>query len=95
MTEIKPIKDYVLYQQVIVAMASGIILPGGGKDTDLCKNIVVSVGEDVEGVEVGDEIIVLPKTALALNFPERKVLNDLRIIKQENIIAVMKDSKEA
>jgi hypothetical protein len=87
MMTVKPKGSWVIYKQVIVAMSSGIILPDGTKDSDLCKNIVVAIGDKVTRVSVGEEIILKPKVAMALNFPERNVEKDLRIVEEDNIIA--------
>ena len=92
MTTINPVAEYVLFKQVITKNASGIILPESAKDADLCKNVVREVGDKVTRVRVGDEIIVIPKTASRLSFHERKVEEDLLIVKEENIIAVIRES---
>ena len=91
MTKIEAIADYVIFKQEITKNDAGILLPDSAKDLDLCRNIVVSVGEDVNRVKVGDEIILLQKTASKLHFPERKVEENLLIVKEENIIALMKE----
>lgn len=94
-TEVIPKHDMVLFQQRVVERASGLVLPGGGKDGDLCKNIVIAVGKEVKRCKVGDDIMMMPKTAILLSFPERKTLPDLRMVKDENIIGVLKDLPEA
>jgi len=89
---IVPVADWVLFRQIITKNEAGIILPEIAKDSDLCKNVVVSIGEDVDRVNEGDEIIIMSKVAHKLHFPERDIEKDLFIVKQENIIAVIKEA---
>lgn len=92
MIRIEPVADWVVFKQNITKNDAGIILPDSAKDIDLCKNVVKSIGRGVTRVKVGDEIIILHKTASKLHFPERKVEDDLFIVKEESIIAVIKES---
>jgi co-chaperonin GroES (HSP10) len=89
---IVPVADWVLFRQIIEENESGILLPEIARDGNLCKNVVVSIGEDVDRVNPGDEIIIMAKVASKLHFPERNIEKDLFIVKQENIIAVIKEA---
>jgi co-chaperonin GroES (HSP10) len=92
MVTIIPKADWVLYEQNTIETSSGIVLPDGSKNGDLCTNIVIGIGEKVSRVKIGQEIIVLPNTAMKMHFPERGIADGLRIVKEENIIAVVKDT---
>jgi co-chaperonin GroES (HSP10) len=89
---IVPVADWVVFRQIIEKNEAGIILPESAKDSDLCKNVVVAIGELVERVSPGEEIIILSKVASKLHFPERDIEKDLFIVKEENIIAVIKEA---
>lgn len=92
MITIKPVADWVVFKQDITKNEAGIILPDSAKDVDLCKNVVRDIGDKVTRVRVGDEIIILQKTASKLHFPERKAEEGLFIVKEDSIIAVIRES---
>ena len=88
---ITPKADWILFRQETVQAKTGIILPDDSKmKADMKKNIVVAKGDKATRVEIGDEIIILPQ-ALRIDYPEREIPSGLMLIKDECVVAVMKE----
>lgn len=95
MTRIIPLDDYILFKREQIKTKSGIILPEKSDFAmEMTKNIVLDVGGKVKKVKPGDEIVMLSKTAMRIDFPERSIGKDQFLIKEENIIAKIVEKKE-
>lgn len=90
MLDIIPKANWVLFQAVLVNEASLISLPDNAKiQGEIYKSMVVNVGPDVTRCKAGDEVIVMPKSAIAIDFPQRDVDKNLRLVEDKNIVAVI------
>jgi co-chaperonin GroES (HSP10) len=72
--------------QIVKDRGGKIMLPEGARGNN-DSNIVVSVGEKVKSVKVGEQVLVLPKSGLGLDFPG--IQPDLCLVQEEAILAVI------
>lgn len=88
--ELIPKKDFIIARNPVVD--SRIALPQGVSVNTKKYIEVVAVGPDVKDIKVGDKVIVFPpNAAVILQFDDGyKPI----IIKEDNIVAVMKEDVE-
>jgi len=91
MKDVFPLGDIVLLRIKSEDEFAGIVLPDTVKENASCV-VVEEVGEKVTRVKKGDEVLLLPQSAIKFELPQ--IDNNLMVVREEAVLAVLKPMEE-
>jgi len=88
MNTLKPVGKNILLRVIKGNGLKGIILPDNAQSNpDLCRFYVQDIGDEVTKVNIGDEVMFLPR---ALEIKVENIEPEIFIIKEEQLLGIVK-----
>lgn len=84
--KIRPLGEWVLLK--MVPRESNIVLPENVQDSqDHVESRVIAIGDEVKKIKIGDVLLCMGRSAVAVNLPE--VEKHLVLIKESSVLGVI------